>query len=439
MNCRTICYFLLSIVFIAACKKQDDNVYLANETTSGFDGYSFIDSLKISTCTVREDSTKSDSLSHNLIGAIYDPEIGIYSASSFAQFKLPQLGNVISSQVLDSAVLFLQFTSKTSYYGDLNSTVNFDVYELDQSMNSGVTHSNQTYNYLPTAIGTFSGRFNILDSMNMRSLGKNIKAAPGISVKLSAAFAQKLFNASASDLSSQDNFLNYLKGLAMVPTGTPSIGAGAMAGFNLKGAYTMIRVYYNDTLQSDFTVQSDSRRFSQYTHTNTLLNVANQLAKGGNANFDTTYVTALSRVKTKIKLPNLFSIVKNNGKMISVGKAEIIVRPVAGTYASPFTLPTRMLLFSQDEETGLNAGVIDLIEPFYGGVYHADKNYYKFNITRYIQSLFTDYQIKGIDNNRGLFLTIPTDFPIAPSRILLDTRKGLKDAGIEFRLIFTEL
>lgn len=439
MNFKYACALLISIVFFSACKKQNDNVFLANETTTGFEGYSSIDSLKIQTCTVLEDSLKTDSLSHNLVGIINDPEIGTYSASTFAQFKLPQLGNVISSNTLDSVVLFLQFTSKIAHYGNLSSVNEFDVFELNQSMNSSVTHSNQTYTYDPTPIGTFSGVFHVEDSMNMRNLGKTIKAAPGVSIKLSGTFAQKLFNANSGNLSSQENFLSFMKGLALVPKGNPSAGNGAIAAFNLKGSYTMLRIYYNDTLQSDFTVQTDSRRFSQYTHTGNLSQITQQLSFGGNADFDTTYVVAMARMKTKIKFPNLFSIIKNNGKFISIGKAEIIIRPVFGSYDAPYTLPSRMLLFSEDEETGLNTGLVDFLEPFFGGEYNSTHNYYKFNITRYIQSLFIDYQQKGIDNNRGLFLAIPTDFPIAPSRILVDSRKGMQNAGIEFKLIYTEL
>jgi hypothetical protein len=439
VNFRTACALILSIVFITACKKQDDNVFLQNETTAGFEGYSYVDSLKIQTCTVREDSLKTDSLSHNLLGIINDPDFGVYTASSFVQFKLPQLGNVISSNTLDSAVLFLQFTSNTAYYGDINSDVTFNVFELSESMNNTISHSNQTYNYDPNPIGTFTGRLNVTDSLTQRSLGKSIKGAPGISIKLSSAFAQKLFNANSSNLSSQDNFLSFLKGIALVPVSIPAVGKGAIAAINLKGSFTKIRVYYNDTMQSDFNVQTDSKRFSSYAITGQGAQIMLQKSFAGNANFDTTFVMAMAGAKTKIKLPNLFSIIKNNGKLISVGKAEVIIRPLAGSNTSIFPLPTRLLLFSQDEATGLNAGLIDLIEPFYGGSYNSANNYYKFNITRYIQSLFTDYQNKGVNNNRGLFLTIPSDFPVAPSRLMIDARKGLQNAGIEFRLVFTEL
>lgn len=439
MNFRIVCFLLTFFVSITACKKHDDNVFLANETTAGFDGYSFTDTFSLITSTVREDSLKSDSLSHNLVGVINDAVFGKYEASSFFQFKMPQVGNVISSNTLDSVVLFMQFTSTSSYYGDLNSTVSFDVFELNESMGSSVTHSTQSYNYDPTPIGTFTGVFDLDDSMNVNQLGTVVKGAPGVSIKLSSAFAQKMFNANATNLSSQENFLQFMKGIAVVPKGTPAFGSGVIAGFNMKGSYSKIRIYYNGNQQSDFIVLDDCERFSQYKVSNQGTEISSQKAFGGMMDFDTTYVQAMAGAKTQIKIPNLFGIIKNNGKFISVGKAEVIIRPLAGSFASPFNLPTRMLIFQQDEVTKLNAGIIDLIEPFYGGSYDAAKNEYRFNITRYIQSLYTDFQKKNINNNRGLFLTIPSDFPIAPSRIMIDARKGIPNAGIEFRLVYTEL
>ena len=439
MNFRLVFIFICSLFVFTSCKKQSDNLFLANEGTLGFEGYSFIDSLKMLTSTVREDSLKTDSLSHNLIGVINDAEFGRYEASSFFQFKLPQVDKVVSSQTLDSVVLFIQYTSSIAYYGDLNGNLSFKVYELSESMNSTVTHSNQTYTYNPTPVGSFTGKVKLTDSMQLTQLGKRVKVAPGISIKLSTAMAQKLFNASATDLKSSDNFLQYFKGLAIVPDQTPSLGSGVIAAVNLKGAFTRLRIYYNDSLQSDFGVIDNAKRFTQYKVSGQSNSIKNQKAAPDTANFSTTYVQAMAGAKTKIQFPNLFSIITSSSKKISIGKAEIIIRPVAGSFNNFFTLPTRLLLLHPDPTTNLNAGIIDLIEPFYGGKYNSITNEYRFNITRHIQSIFTDYQLHGKNSNNGLFIVAPSDNPIAPSRIVLDTRKRTANAGIEFKLVYTEL
>jgi hypothetical protein len=439
VNLKFVFSFLLIALCLSSCKKHNDNVFLANETTQGFDGYSFTDSFRLLTSTVREDSIKSDSFSHDLIGAINDPVFGTYKASSFFQFKLEQLSKVISAQKLDSAVLIMEYTSSTAHYGDLNSDISLNIMELNEPMDKVRTHSNQTYSYNPTPIGTFSGKFRPSDSISIRELGKRVKIAPAITIKLSDAFASKIHGAGSGDLASQEAFINLFKGLAIIPTSSPSSGSGAITAINMRGSFARIRVYYADTLQIDLKVQADSRRLTHYDIQNQGADIIKQKKASSRSSFDTTYAQAMSGAKTKIQIPYLFGIIPKDGKKISVGKAELIIRPLAGTFASPFTLPTRMLILQPDPTTNLNAGVLDLLEPFYGGSYNSVKNEYRFNITRHIQGLFSDYQLKGVNNNRGLFLTIPTDYPIAPSRIVLDMRKKIPDAGIEFKLIYTEL
>jgi hypothetical protein len=45
----------------------------------------------------------------------------------------------------------------------------------------------------------------------------------------------------------------------------------------------------------------------------------------------------------------------------------------------------------------------------------------------------------GKNSNNGLFIVAPSDNPIMPARIVLDTRKDPKNPGIEFELVYTEL
>lgn len=436
-NCVLFLTLFTFLVF-SSCKKQTGNVYLPNEGTQGFDGNGYSDSFTLWTHTVREDSLKTDSLSHNLIGYINDPVFGRYKAITFCQYQLPQFSNVISG-TLDSVVIFLQYTSTTAYYGDLSSSMEMNVYELTEDMTSTKSHSNSNYNYSSSPVGSFSGKFKPLDSISIRELGKKTTIAPTLKIVLPAsnALAQKLFSATASDLSSQASFKSFFKGLAFVPTTLPPSGSGAIAAFNLTGANSRIRIYYNDSLQSDFRVYSDSKKLSRYEVSDQGSEMLKQKSASASASFDTGYIQAMTGGKLKIQIPYLFGIAKN--KNVSIAKAEMIIHPVAGTYNSPFTLPARLLLIQPSATTGMNTGILDLLEPFYGGNYNQSINGYKFNITRHIQNLFIDYQRYGKNSNNGLFLIVPTDYPIAPSRIFVDTRKKLPGMGIEFKLYYAEL
>lgn len=426
---------LFSLILIIACKKQNDNVFFDSDGALGFDGYLYTNQLELLTKTVREDSLKSDSLSHNLIGIINDPLFGTYKASSFFQFRLPQLNNVLSANTLDSVVLMMQYTSSIANYGDLNSTISLEVFELTEAMGNAVTHSNQTYAYNASPAASYTGRFAPSDSTNVRQGKSIIRVAPTLKIKLDNTLAIKLFNATSADLSSQASFLNFFKGLAVVPNGNSQV----ISAFNLKGTHSKIRIYYNDSMYNDFKVTDESERFTKYEHFNQSSEIQKQKSASKSQNFDSTFVLAMGGSKMFIQLPNLYSIIKDSSKRIVIGKAELYIRPVIGTYQSPFTLPTRLLCFQPNPINNTNAGILDLTEFVFGGDLNKVTNTYKINITRHIQNLFVQYQSKGVNQNRGLFITIPSDNPIAPSRLVIDTRKGLENAGIEFKLFYTEL
>lgn len=420
---------------MSSCNRKKENVFFDSQGTLGYDGFSYADTLALITRTVREDSLKTDSLSHNLIGAINDPFFGNYAASSFFQFSLPQLNKVISTEKLDSVVLMMQYTSSIAYYGDLQSNVSLNVYELNEPMGGSVTHSNQAYNYFPNIIGTFNGRFNTKDTTTIRFGNKFISVPATLKIKLSDDIATKLFNANSSDLSTKDNFKNFFKGIVVKPSTTN----GSIAAFNMLGAHSMIRIYYNDSMNSDFVVEKESERFTQFEISNQSTAITKQKSASVTSNFDTCFVQSMSGAKMQIRFPNLFSLIKDPSKKISIAKAELFIRPIIGSNTTNFSLPIRLLCLQPHPTNNSNAGILDLVEFFYGGSYNSQSNHYKFFITRHIQSLFTDFQNKGINNNRGLFITIPNDFPIAPSRLMVDARKNMPNAGIELKIYYTEL
>lgn len=437
MNLKNLTYLFFVVLLLSNCKKKDANIYFDSEGTLGYDGLIFTDSLTLLTKTVREDSLFTDSLSHNLIGLVNDPDFGIYKSKTFFELNLPQFGKVINNRVLDSVVLFLNYTSNIAYYGDMTQNVDLSIYELNQSMLENVNFSNQTYTYNSTPIGSFNGKFKLSDSIKLKQGSGNVQIPATFRVKLSSQFANKLFSASATDLASQINFKQYINGLAIVPNGNN----GNIVAVNLESSFSRLRLYYDDSLYSDFNVGAGSKRFSQYEILNQNSVIVQQKQAPANQDFNSTYIQAMSGAKTQILMPHLFSMIKNPSKKISIAKAELIIRPKAGSYNSTFSLPKRLLCLQPNKTTNLNFAILDLFagNNLYGGGYDAGKNYYKFNITRHIQTLFTDFQTKGENNNRGLFIVIPTENPIAPSRMVVDMQKKLANQGIELKIYYTEL
>lgn len=436
MKFKNLIILFLAVVFLNSCKKKDGNVYFDSEGTLSYDGLVFSDSLTLLTKTVREDSLKTNALEHNLIGVLNDPDFGTSQSNSFFQFLLPTLNNVISNKRLDSAVLMLNYTSSIAFYGNLQNQVTVNFYELTEKMGTTITHSNQSYQYDNNPIGTFSGRFNPKDSVFIRQ-GKNLVKIPAtLKVKLSNAFASKLFNANSSQLSSQNNFAEFMKGIAAIPTGSD----GAMAAFNLNSSNTKIRVYYDDSSYSDFVFNTECKKFSQYLISNQNSNIVQQKQASKTQDFTSTYVQSLTGAKTQVMFPHLLSMISNPNKRIVISKAELIIRPKAGTFSDPFTLPRRMRCLPTDlSDSIIRIDNDELYVGVYGGAFLSATNRYVFNITKYIQNIFTVYQNTGQNKNKGVYVFIPTEAPIAPSRIIIDAQKKIPNAGIELKIHYTEL
>ncbi len=433
----SVALILLLCISFSACKKKTDEVYLNTFDTHGEDGIRQKNDFVILTQTVREDSLQTNNLSNALVGWMKHNVFGDYKATTFTQFRLPQLNNVISSQTLDSVVLILEYTSNIAYSGNLNTPLSFNLYELTEDMNSSKTMSNQTYSYNPTVIGSFNTLPVLSDSLQINELGNNVKIKPSIRVKLNSTFANKLFNASSNDLSSQENFLQFFKGIAIVPSVAPNTNDGNIIAFNLRyNSLTKLRIYYNGNQQSDFVVNNDCYVLNNFDVSNQSSEITNQ--KNSTRNCDTTYVQSMTGAKTKIEFPDLYSFIPA-GKTISITKAELIIRPLSGSYNSTFALPKRLLILQPNETTGANQAILDLAEPFFDGNYNSNTNSYNFNITRHIQSLYKSKFQNNLDINRGLYVIIPTDQPIAPSVLTIDSRKNINAAGIELKISYNQL
>ncbi|MCO6494534.1 MAG: DUF4270 family protein [Bacteroidetes bacterium] len=412
------------IVFQSGCKKRDDLISLNTGTIEPTDLF-YTDTITVLSSTVREDSIPTRmSSNQQLAGKMNDLLFGISESSIFSQVRLAILNNPISPVTgADSAFIYLTFTSEIASYGNLNSTQHFSVYELNADLDASKTYySTDSISYNQTEIGSYSGSFNLVDSVRVKDSTFS-NTAPGIKIALTKDFANKLINAGPGDVNTQSSFANYIKGLCIKPTGNPASGEGAVVGFNFKAVSTQIHVYYDGDKHINFLLDSAAVKFSQYKFSQQPANITIQ-KNNPLLNFDTTYVQALTGAKTFFRFPNLFSLAKDN--KIFIHKAELIIPVYKDVISSQYKAPTRLLLNQPDELTGRNLPLIDLIssESTYGGKYDVALGQYKFTITRHIQDLFSSYLNDGDNFNFGLYLTNTIDLPITASRILIDTRKS---------------
>ncbi len=176
-------------------------------------------------------------------GRYQDGTFGEVEANAFAQLGLVNLNRFLpESAVFDSVrlELFIDF-----FHGnDFSSPQSFSVHELSEPIYDSLPYfASSDVNYESVTLGEITKTF--------------IPGADSIfTVKLDDAFGDDLFTkakANATELSTNNEFKNYFKGMALIPGASND---KSVLGFNLQDERSRVVLYYRtetDTLEYDFT------------------------------------------------------------------------------------------------------------------------------------------------------------------------------------------
>ena len=231
---------LFFLITLLGCNKEGSDIGVNLRPDGGLINSTTEDFSLITCRTIAEDSVRTDSLNTNILGAINDPEFGTTRASLIIQPRLIENGFDLNGNSIDSAVLTLKFdrsqvlggVENILTYGNLNSEVEIDVYKLDESL---FAETNYYSNFRPTVgnkIGSFKGKFAFFDSVWVKINGDSSRVSPQLTIKLDNTFGQEMLDQPPSTYASGDDFLNYLKGIVLVPKTNLSPGNGAIVGID---------------------------------------------------------------------------------------------------------------------------------------------------------------------------------------------------------------
>ena len=445
---------LFVLLTILSCKKEITNIGVNLRPDNGAINGIKADISNIIARSIPEDSLRTDTLSTNILGVLNDPVFGQSSASLICQPILPADNPNFTSAVLDSITLKLKFkrsqivdgVEQILVYGDLNDAIEIDVYKVDEELFPGNRYYSNSNITLGDQIGTFSGRFFFYDSVEVKQDGDTFMSGPELFIKLDNSFGNELLSQASSVFSSNDNFLDYLKGIALVPRLNQPVGEGVIAGIDASNAESALTVYYNGTESFDFIFNSNSERIGLYNTDNQTTAITSQHASSGH--FNTTYVQAMGGSKVKIDIPGLDSIIEK-GELVVINEAKLTVTLQSGSVDGFHKAPSRLLMLIPDPTTGSNFPIIDFIDQIsppdgswigytnYGGSYESSIGGYEFHFNRHLQSLIEEYNKTGINNFDGFYILVPSDFPITPSRAVLNTDPN--SGGIQVSVTYTKL
>lgn len=415
------------VLFWTACKKPTlEGTGTIPDTTLGL---TVVDTLEILTYTETDDTVRADEQSVNILGTINDPELGTSNASIFMNFTLDRSNiDLGSSLTADSMVLTMLYTSSTKSYGDVTVPQNISIHRVtDRMYVDSAYFTNTTFNYDATPVAQVNGFVpNLTDSLSI----DGVSYAPGVRITLDNSLAQEFLSQSGgTNLATDAAFKDWFGGLYLTTDGT----GNSQVYFDIFSSTSKLTLYYNDTSQIDFLINSSSASVNHYTHDFSTGNV--------NAHLDDTtsnelmYVKAMGGTRGIVKVPGL----KELGPNISINEAKLTVT-VVNTDTATYGISEQMIITWVDED-GEEQFVPELIQfsnlDFFDGELRTDVDgsgatvqQYVFNLPIYFQQL-----VNG-EEDRGLrLLTFPTSRQ--SDRIILGGSSNA-DHAVKLHLVYTK-
>jgi len=382
------CFFYISasILILTSCSQTDNTI--GQDLVS-----SNLRQVVIDTCTVRMstaffDSTLTSGKNTILTGFYNDNVFGPTTAVSYVSFTSPSssVTNPLTA-IFDSVCLRIKHNKY--YRGDTLQFQNLDIYPLSEK----VVLYNDGYLYNTTAFQMYE------DPIGSKYFRPKTGSSGPVYIRLNDNFGQRFFTkicGGSDTIFSSDQFVNYFKGLAIVP------GKLSQSVFGFAADTSMyIRFYYhqlNDALNT-LTLDVPSNNTLQYNHiiqdrSKTLLapfNKNNPQISSSETNHQ-VFMQPINSFYPVVEFPYVSELLKL-GNYGSIVKAVIELYPVQGTYSLANPLPSGLSLYITDY---LNAplGALSSGTNTQDGKLNIDNVYdlntkYTFDITSFLKAEIT--------------------------------------------------
>ena len=423
----TLC--LLLIGGAASCQKREGNIILPGKSSNGQLGLEIRDTFLLRTQTVKEDSLPGNGLSYCLIGSINDPFLGKSTANMYADLILIEPNsNFPNTLTPDSAVLFIPTVDGLNHYGNRNYPLELGIYPIAESIDINKTYYQTDTVAIDRGIRTiYKGSLNNTYKDSVRYRKTKLRPYNGIRVKLSTDMAEKLMSLPKEAYETNDGLDKHFKGIAILPQNTQMIptGEGCFSVFDVNNILSLdyrakILLYYGDSNTFVFGFSGRKQTINNGKTGPYPYWVQEQL-NAPDSTFEETYCQALSGVKTRIQIPQLFDLISQNNVAINNAYIEFSIK----NYSEYFFAAPRLNLFQPASKDSRRNFLIEDAASLsnYGGGYNPSTGTYRFTITRHVQNLLNSKFFNDIDRNWGLYLAVPSDQPVIGARSIIDHTK----------------
>ena len=407
--------FLSLAVISCSEENYNDSEFVASESfTDSNIRLLFIDTLTVSTSTMKFDSIATSESTRILTGKYIDSVFGTVTTSSYMRF-LPTTYTIDTEAEFDSIVMVLGYDS---YY--YNDTLQRNRLHL-KNINENLKPSNDDYFYNTSSISYDENDLGFLEYYPRPLSGDSL------TVKLLDDYGNDLFSRlQEKTIVNSDEFQDYFKGIALIPEETDN---GSIIGFSKSSEKTYLRLYFStatsdESVQEYIDVQINATSFpipffnritadGAITPLQTLTDRKTNLESSDS--YNRSYIQSGVGIAMRIQFPHIGTLydIPGNGTILD---GILKVKPTPQSYDDLLKLRDTLAVYIVDQNN-------DLIEQLSSGSYailnrsnqEFNDIYYEIPLAYYLEEL----QLKSRDIDDALIL-LPVDYNSTVDRFILN-------------------
>lgn len=407
---------ILSILIISCSEENyNDSEFVAGETFTESNIRLFlIDTLTVSTSTIKFDSIPTSESTRILVGRYNDTVFGNVKASSNMQF-LPSTYTIDTEAEYDSIVLVLGYDN---YY--YNDTLQRNTLHIKR-INENLKPKNDDYFYNTSSISYDEAELGLLEYYPRPLSGDSI------TIKLLDDLGAGLFTQlQDKSIVNTEEFSDYFKGLSILSDETDD---GSIIGFSKSSEKTYMRMYFS-TATSDGSIQeyidiqintltSPIPFFNSITADNsiealqTLSNSTINLSSSASSNH--SYIQSGVGIAMRIQFPSIASLydIPGNGTILD---GILKITPTPQSYDDHLKLRDTLAVYVVDQNNALSG----LLSNTSYAILNRDNEefndiYYDIPIATYLEEL----QLKTRDIDDSLIL-LPLNYNSTVDRFIMN-------------------
>lgn len=343
---------VLSLFLLTSCTTGDEIYEVGSDFIESEIQVRVIDTFSIKAGTYKLDSLITSSSNRILLGNVRDEKLGTFSSKSYMELTTTTF-SLDTDAVYDSIGMILNYDNY--YYGDTTKIQTYKLHRITET----VEPEDGVYFYNTSSLqydADILGQISFIPKPN--------KPTDSLFIKMDDVLGQEIFDKiDDNDINNSDDFLQYFKGLAIIPETTES---NHILGFNAQTTETTVgnssmRLYYtipdddneDNSYYIDFVISDASKQFNQINSdlSSTILGSFEdeEEIKLSTETDNLIYTQSGTGITARIDIPSIkrLSELSENATTLS---ADLTFKPLKGSYSNSNPLPEALSVFIVDSK-----------------------------------------------------------------------------------------